>query len=292
MAEDSLKKHRHPWTEGDDSRLSFDWGVFNADTIADRLGRSVNSVIWRAKRLKLGPSYRGTISVAQLAEETGFHRDRVVNAARKLKIPIPNAPSPRPKSKRPTKGRRTAINEDAADQIREFLRTYPDGASIIQNPAEEWGISSRPECCNECRGTEKRHYAKGMCESCYKRARYYARPGVRGTLSEQSGGDAMTSYADLLEEAITSEESSDLVEVTQGSQDVRKALKTGGWVHVNVAGHTYELAKNRMGTGVSVRKQKGGRFGKSEQFQSIDDALEAVRLGDQASSHIIQSGSF
>ncbi len=283
-------KHRLPWTEGDDSRLAFDWGVFNADTIAERLGRSVNSVIWRAKRLDLGPSHRGLITIGELAEETGFHRDRVVNAARKLKINIAKSPSPLPRAKRPKKGRRTGLNDEAADAIREFLRTYPDGASIIQHPATEWGVSGRPACCDDCEGTRKKHYAKGLCEACYKKARYYARPGARDIVSQRSQGDVMTSYADQLEEALAVE--SDLVEVSQGSQDVRKALKVGGWVHVNVAGHTYELAKNKMGTSVSVRKQKGGRFGKAEQYMSIEDALAAVKLGDQANSHVIQTGSF
>lgn len=84
----------------------------------------------------------------------------------------------------------------------------------------------------------------------------------------------------------------ELSEVRQGSQDVIKQLKKGGWVHVNVAGHTYELAKNKMGKVVTVRKQRGGRFGKAEQYMDIDKALSAIDLGDQSESHIIKSGTF
>jgi hypothetical protein len=80
--------------------------------------------------------------------------------------------------------------------------------------------------------------------------------------------------------------------VKQGHQSVVSQLKKGGWVHVNVAGHTYEVAKNKMGSVVTVRKAKGGRFGKSQQFTTIDAALGAIDLGDQTDSHIIRSGSF
>jgi uncharacterized protein (DUF779 family) len=102
------------------------------------------------------------------------------------------------------------------------------------------------------------------------------------------------SYADEIASAI--DESAPVPqpvhEVKQGSQDVVAALKKGGWVHVNVAGHTYELAKNKMGHSVSVRKGKGGAFGKSKQYTSIEDALGAIDLGDQTSSSIIRSGTF
>lgn len=101
------------------------------------------------------------------------------------------------------------------------------------------------------------------------------------------------SYADQITNALGSTtEAPEIHEVVQGSQDVVKHLKKGGWVHVNVAGHTYELAKNKMGSTVTVRKKSGGKFGKAEQYTTIDDALSAVQLGDQASSRIIQSGTF
>jgi hypothetical protein len=104
-------------------------------------------------------------------------------------------------------------------------------------------------------------------------------------------------YSDQLSTALNeasgvSEKDSDLQEVKQGSQDVVAALKKGGWVHVNVAGHTYELAKNKMGSAVTVRKANGGRFGKITQYTTVDSALGAIDLGDQTDSHIIRSGSF
>ena len=104
------------------------------------------------------------------------------------------------------------------------------------------------------------------------------------------------SYADQIDSALIEAgqtEDTDLHEVKQGSQDVVAHLKKGGWVHVNVAGHTYELAKNKMGSTVTVRKGKGGKgFGKIKQYMKMADALDAAQLGDQADSHIIRSGYF
>lgn len=168
-------RHRSPWTEAEDKRLAFDWGVFNAHTIARRLGRSVNAVVWRAKTLRLGPPHRGTVTLGELERETGHHRSRVANAMRRLGIALQHVPSSRRRGQIPSKGRRTAIDPEDAERIREFLAKHPDGEPLVAHPASEWGVAGRPGCCEGCGRTDRSHFAHGWCEACYKRSGYWLR---------------------------------------------------------------------------------------------------------------------
>lgn len=165
-------RHRARWTEADDRKLAFDWGVFNVTTIARRLGRTAVSVRWRAKVLGLGPAHRGTVTLADLERETGYHRERIRNAMRRLNITLSRAPSTAAR-KVAAKHRRTAIDEEDADRIREFLSTFPDGKMLVEHPATEWGVVGRPVACEGCGRTDRKHYAKGFCEPCRKRSAYW-----------------------------------------------------------------------------------------------------------------------
>jgi hypothetical protein len=166
------RRHRSPWTAAEDRKLAFAWGVFNAATIARRLGRTVISVCWRAKKLGLGPAHRGTVTLAELERVTGHHRDRIKNAMRRMGITLQYAPS----TTSPRRSfRRTAIDPEDADRVVEFLLTHPDGEMIVLHPATEWGVAGRPVACEGCGRTDRKHYARGWCEPCYKRSAYWLR---------------------------------------------------------------------------------------------------------------------
>lgn len=175
--------HRHPWTQADDRRLQFDWGVFRVRAIAKKHGRTVAAVVNRAKRLGIGPPSRGTTTVAALARETGYDKSQIRNAAREIGMSIPKVAGTTVVHK--TRKRWSAISEEGAERIVKFLSRRPNGSRIRAEVAGAWGGRGRggkmkPVQCGDCGRNTVPHYAKGLCVVCYDKGRR----ARRATLSD------------------------------------------------------------------------------------------------------------
>lgn len=170
------------WTAEEDAKLSFDWGVFRVETIARKLGRPRGGVVERAKRLQLGSPARGTVTVVGLSGKTGYGKTQIKNAARQLGITIGR----RVTLNRAKRGgaRHTAIDEEDAERIVDFLKGRPDGTRIRAEHKGAWnelgrGGHRKPPACVACGTNERPHYAKDLCRGCYeKMSRKKNRPGA------------------------------------------------------------------------------------------------------------------
>ena len=162
------------WTEKEDARLQFDWGVFTVATLAKRLDRTPSAVVQRAHHLGLGPPSRNTVTVVTLARTTGYDKSQIRSAAKALGIHIGRVPSTAISTK--TTVRWSAISEEDQESILEFLGGRPDGTRIRAETKGAWGGPARggglkPTHCVVCQKNDRPHYAKGACVRCYDQQR-------------------------------------------------------------------------------------------------------------------------
>lgn len=161
------------WSPEEERKLQFEWGVFHLHTLAKRFGRTPVAVKMRARKLGLGAPSRGTETVHQIVQRSGYSKPQIWNAAKALGIPIHRRTSAQVKV---GKYRFTSIDSDDAERIIDFLKSRPDGARIRHERAGEWGCRGRgghmkPEKCVGCQTADRPHYAKDRCHPCYERWR-------------------------------------------------------------------------------------------------------------------------
>jgi hypothetical protein len=132
-----------------------------------KLGRSARAVVCRAAKISLGPMGRGTITLNQFAEKSGYSRSRILSAAKLLKIRLRYIPRSDLRWTR-VKHRWYAIGHEEQKRILAFLATVPDGQKLIVSRQGEWGGYAhrggmKPAACIDC-GTNKRpHFCSGRC---------------------------------------------------------------------------------------------------------------------------------
>lgn len=157
------------WTEQDLKSLQWQWGVMRLETLVKKYNRTPAAIRAKALELGLGAPGRGLVSIAQLAEQTGYDRKRIVNAMRFLNMTITVAPTwTVPKGKI----RRTGIDEERAARVIEWLGTYPDAKQIRQPAKNTWTVF---ECCVRCERTDSAHVSKGLCRRCVTTASWSKR---------------------------------------------------------------------------------------------------------------------
>lgn len=173
--ETSPEKHRRPWKKEEDHLLEFFWGSHKIHWIAKRLQRTPWAVTHRALDLKLGPFERGTISMKQFCERSGFLQHQVIRAARKIGTKLHRAQPGSPINPRPQ--RRYAIDDDQQEALlAELLRltkksshVYKDGIGDKRSTKGRWGVGKKPVRCNRCGTKDRPHFSGGLCASCYNR---------------------------------------------------------------------------------------------------------------------------
>lgn len=165
------------WTPEEDLVLERDWGTYNVETIAERLGRTPYGVQARVDKLRLGGRLRGRTTLAAFASALGQQPHRVKRAAKFLGIPLPRAAkgSQRSRSKKGVRPRRAfALEPRQCEALEAFFRSHPDGQNVggvgpYYTDEQSW--EGRPGGCADCGTTERRHKARGLCDRCDKRAR-------------------------------------------------------------------------------------------------------------------------
>jgi hypothetical protein len=168
-------RHNCPWTEEEDHLLHFYWGARAVPWIANKLKRSAWSVTRRALELDLGPFERGTLSMKQFCERSGFLQHQVLRVARSLNMIIRRAQPGSPLAPRPK--RRYAIDDDQQEALLEGLlkvtekssHVYRDKPGDARSTKGKWGVGKKPPACLRCATNERPHCSLGLCSSCYNR---------------------------------------------------------------------------------------------------------------------------
>lgn len=163
------------WNAHEDAIVRDLWGVDSPRALAVRLGRSRESIRRRADALGL-PAYRDTAkTIGAIARETGYHRTRILGAARRLGLKITHGP-----------GGWSRVRADQEERILHYLATLPDGKRLFTRQPGVWR-GRRPGRCRRCRRTAQPHHAHGYCKSCYHTLR--RRPaGIRAFLQWVNNG--------------------------------------------------------------------------------------------------------
>jgi len=173
-----------PWTPQEDKLLRLLWSDVGADRLAVRLGRSVASVHARAVHHRLPTGQHGLLRIKQAERLWGYSKHTIYAAIEALGLQLKTIPitSPRQlKAKRRCKG----MTDEQQQAILAFLAPRRHGESIPRpshpnrSRQGQWGTGRKPPACVACGGTERRHYAKGLCSRCYNQQTLSANPAVR-----------------------------------------------------------------------------------------------------------------
>lgn len=153
----SAARKRARWTEEEASYLRFEWGVLPVASIARNLGRTVGGTFGQAARMGLRAA-RETLSLNEAARRIGYSPMAVRAAMRRLGMRTRRAPSIARSGRVPDK---LAILPEQVRPIAEELLEW--------SRRREWGVRGKPPACLRCRRKDKPHYARGVCQSCYRR---------------------------------------------------------------------------------------------------------------------------
>jgi len=164
------------WTEADDNALRWQWGIgwesrpFSIEHLATVLGRTPEAVQFRAHYLGLRATHEGTLTLAELAEKSGYHPQTIHRVAEHLGLKLETCVATTPhRRQRPG---RYAIEHETADAILGWLREQGQ-VDPFRPRGQGWGELGKPEACLCCGGTHSRHAARGLCRGCYQRLRRY-----------------------------------------------------------------------------------------------------------------------
>jgi hypothetical protein len=174
---DASSKRGTRWTAEEEKILKLSWGEFHLHTIAARIGRTTSAVENHARRLDLRGGRHGLIRVATISNRTGFDRYTILRAIEHLGIKTQPFPSIEAKQQRDRRcGRKKAqrgVDEgEDYDRLVEYLLSRKIGAITVRPgigkaPAGVWGVGNHGERCARCGTTERPHFVRGLCASCY-----------------------------------------------------------------------------------------------------------------------------
>lgn len=165
------------WTEAEVAQLQERWGRYNLDTIAKRLKRSENSVVEKARRLGLPSRRPDAMTMNAFMAKTGYSLSRIYTAVAELGLclhPIARTDPRQTLRNRYRKALPLAITEEQQEAIIDFLRKVPDATRLYKKTGKRtargvWGIGVKPPSCLGCGRSDKPHYARGRCQTCYMR---------------------------------------------------------------------------------------------------------------------------
>lgn len=175
--------------------------------IAHVVNRSFEAVERKARRDGLLQRKPRLTTIFALSKQTGYSPKRIKTAVQQLGISL--GFSRNFKNSSGSRNGQSAIGDEDAKRIVEYLRRIPDGARLTprgvqikgiwgqfghpeaclrcgsadkprvskglckgchgKETSHTWGIGRRPPACVSCGTTEKRYSAKGLCSTCYKR---------------------------------------------------------------------------------------------------------------------------
>jgi hypothetical protein len=162
------ERHRKVWTAKEESYLQYNWGELSIKKMAEALGRTEWAVATHAVTMRLGPYSRGTMSLREVAEFTGFSVTKVRHAIKKLGLRPRYAWSSEPGQRKLAE---YAIDDEVAEQLSDFMEKTPlirlDNVGAARTTAGMWGVGKKPAACVRCGTSDRPHYAKGHCRSCY-----------------------------------------------------------------------------------------------------------------------------
>lgn len=170
------------WTEREDDLLRWNWGQVSRERLEEILGHSWAAINWRAVRLGLGSLARGTLTLTEIAERTGYSRRSLQLYAERLGISLRKIRSCLPRGER-TKPRRYAIDTSEAERLIAWLATRT-GRPI--DDLRGWGHYGRVAACLCCGRTDRPHNGRGLCETCYAAAKRQGRICEYALLNERA----------------------------------------------------------------------------------------------------------
>lgn len=161
------------WTDEELKTLRWSWGYASLKVLSHRLDRSPHSIRKKAADLGLGlPSDRG-MSLAEFSKYSGFSNWKIRQAAEKLGETLPTAYSADPGRGNTGKANKYAIDVDLQDKLLKVMLEneliFSDHKGAGKSTGGKWGVGRKPDACIECGTSERPHFAKGKCRSCYNR---------------------------------------------------------------------------------------------------------------------------
>lgn len=168
-------RHHLPWSEEDEKRLSWDWGTIPLTKLAVQFKRTPMAVWRKADAMGLGRANRGGMSLTEFARYSGFSPEKIKKSARALGINLHRGLASEPGAKR-DRVRDFVINDDQHEPLIEFMMKFPfvfanEGPDARMTRAGVWGIGKKPPQCLRCGRSDKPHYCKGYCKSCYNKVK-------------------------------------------------------------------------------------------------------------------------
>lgn len=177
------RANRH-WTPAEKKMLALLWGTMSVVPLSKKLGRSVDSIVNRARQMGLGSPSRGTKPLNQLCRESGYHPKQIRYALKNLGMALQYKFDTR-HPKEPRVYRQYAITFDQEEAILAYLAKHPDGSPVYCNAPGyrtkegQWGVGKKPPACLDCKRTDRPHRGHGLCGTCHTRARRKGQIGVR-----------------------------------------------------------------------------------------------------------------
>lgn len=163
------ERHRKPWTEEEEAHLQFYWGVRPPERLAADLKRTPWGVVQRAIKMKLGPFARGTMSLRELEQFSGFSATKIKHALNKLLIKIPRVRRSDPGFRRTSE---YAVDDEIAEKVIQYMIDnpviYADKKGAKRTTRGVWGVGIKSDACTRCGRSDKPYYARNHCESCYR----------------------------------------------------------------------------------------------------------------------------
>lgn len=155
-----------PWTAHERAFLTFHWGERDTSWIAESLGRTTNAIDSMAVRLGLGDrgAWAKRVTLSALARQTGWDYRTIKRAAAELGFKLHRAPDSRRTNTRYIRGRPYAITQEQAEGIVARLKEVGD---YYRGRPTDWTHREPPHCA-ACGTVERRHRARGLCNSCYQ----------------------------------------------------------------------------------------------------------------------------
>ena len=167
------RANRH-WTPAEKKMLALLWGTMSVVPLSKKLGRSVDSIVNRARQMGLGSPSRGTKPLNQLCRESGYHPKQIRYALKNLGMALQYKFDTR-HPKEPRIYRQYAISFEQEEAILAYLAKHPDGSPVYCNAPGyrtkqgQWGVGNKPPACLDCGRTDRPHRGRGFCSSCHMR---------------------------------------------------------------------------------------------------------------------------
>ena len=167
------KISRH-WTEEELLKLESGWGLHTIQQISESVSRTPMAVLRKASDLGFGGLMKGKKSLKKLTEETGYQYSTLKIVMHNLGIKLKKV-SRGDRSYTKKSCRHYSVSEEQEQAIIRYLKENRHRPKHLLNTSKKshrdlWGTGTKPPACLGCSQTKSKHYARGLCKSCYNRA--------------------------------------------------------------------------------------------------------------------------